>query len=204
MTESITIRNGENAVLSMQLRAYGWSQDEQGRDVYEPTDELIFFPKLLTLAPGEKRMVRVGVRGAPPEGELGYRIYLEELPETKSASPGGLRTLLRVGLPVFRQPAKVEQVGEVADLELERCQARFRVANRGNAHLRLNKVGIEAFGPNGQRLATGEMKGWYVLAGNERPYTYEFPDEVCEETRRLEVRVEAEHGSFEGAMDGPS
>jgi P pilus assembly chaperone PapD len=115
-----------------------------------------------------------------------------------------LRTLLRVGLPVFRQPAELEHSGEVIELELEQCRARFRVANRGNAHLRLNKVGIEAFGPNDQRLASGEMKGWYVLAGHERPYIYELPDEVCEETRRVEVRVESDHGSFEGATDGPS
>jgi fimbrial chaperone protein len=74
MTESIVVSNDEAVALSMQIRAYAWSQDEEGQDIYEATDELIFFPKLLVLNPGEKRMVRVGVRGAPPESEKAYRI----------------------------------------------------------------------------------------------------------------------------------
>jgi len=203
-TEVIQVRNDGDAPLSLQLRAYSWSQDEKGRDLYEPTDELIFFPKIMTLAEGEKRLVRVGVRGMPPEGEHPYRIYLEELPDPSATPTSGLRTLLRVGVPVFRAPADTEHTGEVIDLELAQCRARFRVANRGNAHLMLKKVAVRAIGPQGNELDTGELKGWYVLAGNERPYTYMLPDEICGETQRLEVQIESDHGSFKGVADAPS
>ncbi len=60
---------------------------EPGRgrlDLYEATDELVFFPKLLVLKPDESRMVRVGIEGIPPEKEKAYRIYLEELPDPES------------------------------------------------------------------------------------------------------------------------
>jgi P pilus assembly chaperone PapD len=87
-TESIQVRSDQEDPLTMQLRAYVWRQDDQGQDLYEPTDELIFFPKLLTFEPGQTRMIRVGVRGAPPEGEHSYRIYFEELPGAEEVPAG--------------------------------------------------------------------------------------------------------------------
>jgi fimbrial chaperone protein len=204
MTETIHVRNDEEKALSLQLRAYSWSQDEDGRDHYDATDELIFFPKLLTLEPGETRMVRVGVRGTPPEGEQGYRIYLEELPDATPVPTGRLRTLLRVGVPIFRQPQQLEHVGEVVDVELDGCEARFSFANRGNAHLMLKSVSVRALGESGDEVASGELRGWYVLAGRERPYSYAIPAEACAATSRFEVHIESDQGSFVGVMDDPS
>jgi fimbrial chaperone protein len=204
MTETIQVRNDEESALSLQLRAYAWSQDERGKDLYDATDELIFFPKLLTLEPGEQRMVRVGVRGLPPEGEQGYRIYLEELPDATPVPSGRLRTLLRVGVPVFRQPSQLEHVGEVVNVELDGCEASFSFANRGNAHLMLKSVAVRALDAAGDELDSGELRGWYVLAGRERPYRYAIPEEACAATSRLEVHVESDQGSFVGVVDDPS
>lgn len=203
-TESIQIHNDHEKVLTMQLRAYAWSQNEEGLDLYEPTDELIFFPKLLTLDPDQTRIVRVGLLGPPAEGEKGYRIYLEELPGTEAVPKGRLRTLLRVGVPVFRRPLQQEQAGEIVGVELSECRVRFRFANRGNTHIRLKKVELRALSGAGNEVASSEMKSWYVLAGRERPYEYTLPDDVCAETQGLEVKVESEQGSFVGVLDDAS
>jgi fimbrial chaperone protein len=203
-TESIKVRNDHLKELTMQLRAYTWSQDEEGRDVYEPTGDLVFFPKLLTLEPGQTRLVRVGVPGAPPDDEESYRIYLEELPDTREVPKGQLRTLLRVGVPVFRRPLQQQQAGDVIGVELIDCRARFRFANRGNTHIRLKKVVVRALGEAGDEIDSGELKGWYVLAGRDRFYEYTLSEDICTETQRIEVNVESEQGSFVGVTDGVS
>jgi fimbrial chaperone protein len=202
-TQSIQVRNESDVALPLQLRAYEWSQDEQGRDAYRPTTELIFFPRMLTLAPGEQRIVRIGVRGMAPEGEHTYRLYLEELPEPATAPLEGLRTVLRVGVPVFRRPSSLAFAGEVIGLDLRDCRVSFRVANRGNAHLMLQAVSVSAFDRRGRQLADAGLKGWYVLAGRERPFTHTLPEDVCRNTRRLRVNAVSDQASFEGVADAP-
>jgi fimbrial chaperone protein len=202
-TQSIQVRNESEAALPLQLRAYRWTQDAQGRDGYEPTDGLIFFPRMMTLAPGEQRLVRIGVRGMAPEGEHTYRLYLEELPDPERAPAGGLRTVLRIGVPVFRRPSSLEFSGEVTGLRLEGCGVSFRVANRGNAHLMLQSVSLSAFDRSGALLTAADLKGWYVLAGGERPFTHALHEEMCRKVRRLRVDVVSDQASFEGVADVP-
>ncbi len=202
-TQSIEVRNESGAALPLQLRAYRWTQDAHGRDSYEPTEELIFFPRMMTLAPGEQRLVRIGVRGMAPEGEHTYRLYLEELPDPATATAEGLRTVLRIGVPVFRRPASLEFSGEVAGLRLDGCDVSFRVVNRGNAHLMLQKVSLAAFDRSGAPLTTADLRGWYVLAGNERPFAHAFSEEACRKVRRLRVDVVSDQASFEGVADVP-
>jgi hypothetical protein len=57
---------------------------------------------------GGKRIVRVGIEGAPPAAEAAYRVFIEELPPAASASQGRKGTVAVVGrfaLPVFIVPA---------------------------------------------------------------------------------------------------
>jgi fimbrial chaperone protein len=202
-TESIQLRNESGKPLPLQIRAFEWRQDEQGRDRYQPTSELIVFPRMMTLEPDEQRIVRIGVRGMAPEGEHTYRIYLEELPEPESAPVEGLKTLLRIGVPVFRRPASIDVAGEVTGLHLDDCLVGFNVANRGNAHFMMQRIIVTAFDRVGRELTTAELPGWYLLARKERSFSHELPAEFCGETRRLKVQVISDHASFEEVADVP-
>jgi fimbrial chaperone protein len=202
-TQSIELRNESGAPLPLQLRAYRWTQDTRGRDLYEPTEELIFFPRMMTLAPGEQRLVRIGVRGMAPEGEHTYRLYLEELPDPATVPAEGLRTVLRIGVPVFRRPSSLEFSGDVNGLGLEGCSVSFKVSNHGNTHLMLRQVALTAFDRSGAPLTAVDLKGWYVLAGNDRPFSHALPEELCRKVRRLRVDVVSDQASFEGVADVP-
>src|SRR5512136_1744285 len=75
----LTVHNTSTEPLRFQLNAFGWAQDAAGQMQLTPTNEVIFFPRLLTLAPNEQRIVRVGTSVAPGPVERTYRIFVEEL-----------------------------------------------------------------------------------------------------------------------------
>ena len=99
----LTIQNTSTEPLRFQLNAFGWAQDAAGQMQLTPTSEVIFFPRLLTLAPNEQRIVRVGASGPPGPVERTYRIFVEELPPStqQAAPPGQVRVLARMGIPIF-------------------------------------------------------------------------------------------------------
>ena len=56
----LTLKNDSAEPLRFELSVFSWSQSPSGEMSLEPTDDIVFFPALLTIAPGESRHVRVG------------------------------------------------------------------------------------------------------------------------------------------------
>ena len=65
----VTVRNDSTDQLRFQLSVFAWDQSPSGELVLTPTDDIVFFPSLLTLGPNEERRVRVGRVTAPGEKE---------------------------------------------------------------------------------------------------------------------------------------
>ena len=63
---ALTVRNESPAPLSFRLQGLRWTQDDSGQERYGEAPDLVYFPRLLTLPPGEAAVIRVGVRH-PPE-----------------------------------------------------------------------------------------------------------------------------------------
>src|SRR4051812_48428578 len=85
----VEVSNDDTRKLSFQVRLFQWTQDAQGKDAYQENQDLIFFPPLFTVNPGDKRVIRVGLKGsAPPPGEIAYRLFIEEIPEPAVAAAG--------------------------------------------------------------------------------------------------------------------
>jgi fimbrial chaperone protein len=95
-TSILTITNKSDEALTLQLKAFTWQQDEEGKDVYSPTEDIIFFPKIFKIGKDEEKLVRLGTKIPHGNYEKTYRLFLEEVPEPQqqakgaaSASPGG-------------------------------------------------------------------------------------------------------------------
>src|SRR5438132_13311632 len=76
----LTLRNESDQPLRFQISSFTWSQDARGSVQLSPTDDIVFFPALLTLNAGEEWKVRVAATGAATDGEKADRIFFEELP----------------------------------------------------------------------------------------------------------------------------
>jgi fimbrial chaperone protein len=193
----VTIRNQDTAPLRMQAQAMTWRQDDDGKDVYAPADDLIFFPRALEIPPGESRIVRVGVRAAPVTREETYRLFLEQLPPAApEAAPVGasLRVLLRVGVPVFVAPAQAaERKASIGGPEIQAGQVRWSVANEGNVHFVADRVEMKALARDGTTLFTRQFQERYFLAGARKPLLSELPRESCAQLAAIEVTVAGEN-----------
>ena len=167
---SLVVQNNGSEPTVVQLETVSWAQQD-GKEVYEPTKDILATPPIFTVPAGGSQIVRVGMRrAAEPGRELTYRLFLQEVPQTKTDLQG-LRVVLRVGIPVFVLPAAAAspslrwQAMRMADGSL-----RVRVTNSGNAHIQLARSKLMTTG-NARALAEQDVPA-YVLAGQTRDWVY--------------------------------
>jgi len=186
----VALRNVGKEPVRLEVQATRWSQSPEGQLETAPTDELVVFPPLLTLAPGEERNLRVGATARPGAAERSYRVFLQELPPPeKPGERQQVRVLSRLGLPVFLAPERSATRADLADLQVQGGKARFALQNAGSVRLRPAEVRLTARGADGRTLFARALDAWYVLAGGERRYQVELPAESCPAVRSVAVEV---------------
>jgi fimbrial chaperone protein len=198
----LTVQNTSGEPLRFQLNAFAWAQDPTGQMLLTPTSEIIFFPRLLTLAPSEQRIVRVGtsVPGGPIERT--YRIFVEELPPAQPTAPAGqVRVLARMGIPIF-----VEARGGRSELRMippvqQPGRLVFGLRNAGTKHAIPQAIRVHGQGAGGETLWEGEQEGWYILAGEQRVYEIPFPREECIKTKAVAVEVKTGEQTLTERLD---
>ena len=133
--------------LAMQVQPVAWSQDITGQDRYDATREVVAFPPIFSIEPGETQMVRIGAQNAPGQDlEKSYRLFFTEIPAPiAEGKPSALRMRLRISIPVFDAPAS----GLDPNIEMERAWfeeglLKVRLRNTGNTHLRAQSMQVEA------------------------------------------------------------
>ena len=185
----VEVSNDDTRKLSFQVRLSAWTQDAAGKDEYRESQDLIFFPPLFTVNPGDKRVIRVGLKGGEaPAAERAYRLYIEEIPEPATAAAGPeVKVVLRFGVPVFVAPAAPRKRFEVESVEAQPGKVLLRVRNEGNQGAKFETVKVMRGG-----AAIAEATGWYILPGAAR--TFEVPVDAgrCASGDALEVVAQAE------------
>src|SRR5687767_13477794 len=56
----VSITGKTTAGRLLQVSAMRWTQDAEGRDVYDETTDLVFLPKAIDLSKSPKQLIRVG------------------------------------------------------------------------------------------------------------------------------------------------
>ena len=73
---TLQVRNAGESATSIQAQVRAWSVSEDGRDVYEPTQDFVFFPRIFELEPGAEGVVRLASRG--PVDNQGTEFFVVE------------------------------------------------------------------------------------------------------------------------------
>lgn len=196
----VTVVNEDSRPVMLRIKAMAWSQDGDGRDNYSDTNDLVFFPKRLELAPGEKRVIRVGINSPDAAAEKAYRLYVEELPPAVMTEDDStkLSVLVTFGLPIFVVPEQAD-----ADLQLEHITTadgvlHLTVNNSGGRHARLSRIVLQ----DGTVL-TDAIDGRYIFPGIRKQYSIAVPTAYCSgKTETLEIETEQGDLSASVVMPG--
>jgi P pilus assembly chaperone PapD len=160
---------------------------------------------VVSLAPGETRLVRIGLR-APNRAavERSYRVFVREIP---AVTEGGLRFAVRIGVPVFALPADLHS-GTVARTpheltwrwlpDLHGC-ASVQVFNPSARHDRV--LAAEILSVSGEVLWRSS-EPMYVLAGSKRM----LPPALCAPSLQeaSTLRLATESDTLDLPVEAPS
>lgn len=191
-SELVELRNAGADAARFQLQAHAWHEGSDGEMTLKPTRDMLFFPSLLEIPPGETKRVRVATTARPGRVERSYRLIVEEFP--RKPTPGTILVLTRLSIPVFVQPAKPKP-RPALDSRLEDGRLVVLVTNTGNAAFKLESVRVVARSTSGEVVFEQTISGWYVLAKGRRRYAIELPKATCSEIAAIDASARTDAGN---------
>lgn len=201
---SVAITNQSTQKLRLQVTGFSWKESDTGEMQLASTQDIVFFPQILELGPGETKRVRIGVTQARGPLEGSYRVFMEELPSLESVvtpKAASVTIRMKVGIPVFLSPAGVPSAkGEVRGASANGDSLSFDVANTGNVHFSIQRVHVAGKNADGKTIVAQDLDGWYVLPGGTRRFTIPLSKAHCEALRSLSVNVDAAPLKFENSF----
>jgi fimbrial chaperone protein len=193
----LAITNRGSEAVRFSVTAMAWDQSAEGEMVLSPTKDLVFFPAMFNLNPGEARNVRVGSSLKPGAVEKTYRLFIQELPplaKSQAEAASQVRVVSKMGVPVFVEGTSAQSAATVSNMSFAAPKVSFVLKNTGNAHYRPEKITIEAKDEKGKVVHSQEVKSWYLLAGRSQRYEVSLPPELCGTMRSIELALKTANG----------
>lgn len=200
----ITVRNEGKEKIGFQMQAMQWTQDDQGQDRYEETQDLVFFPKLMTVAAGEEGVIRVGTKVAVVPQEKTYRLFIEELPGAIKPQQGTgpqLNVTIRFAAPIFVRPLKPEDALELQKIDLSSGELSLVARNSGNQHQFIEGIRLKGTDRTGREVYAMTLADRYLLAGTSKRYSTTIPKEQCAQIAQLAIEVKTDKVSQSGKLE---
>lgn len=160
---SITITNRETEERVMEIQILAWRQ-EDGKDVVEPTNDVIAAPPIFTLGPLQAQTIRLAlIHRLQSEQETAFRLIVKEVPSQLVVARFGAITSLEFNLPVFVDPSlQSHREATWSIAEGNAGNLRLSLVNPTNVHMHINSLQVRL--PSGQTVTVqGER---YALAGS--------------------------------------
>jgi fimbrial chaperone protein len=196
----VTLRNGSKTALRFEITLFKWSEDEKGKMILEPSTDVTFFPKLVELAGGTSRNIRIGVNpGVARDIEQSFRIFVEELPDQSAPTANTVAIRTKVGIPVFVRPAKATRTAVIESVSIEGGKVMTRVRNTGNLHINVETIAVKGTSAASPLTFSKEGQGWYVLPGTLRIFEVPMTAAECKSTTAVNVEVFGHNTSLKGA-----
>lgn len=185
---ALTVHNTGDEATVIQLELFSWTQQD-GKDVYTPTREILATPPIFTIPANGSQVVRVGLRRKPDaQHELTYRLFLQEVPPPPKPGFQGLRVALRIGVPVFVLPTAAVQPQLQWQATHTPEGVKINVSNSGNVHVQIANIRLGS-----KSAATHQIAG-YVLPGQSRSWVL---DEKAQPGATLQLKAQTDAGEMQ-------
>ena len=188
---TLEVRNEGDEFVTVQIEKMDWTQPD-GSDTYGASTALLATPTVFELPPHGSQTLRIGIRDPEASGsERAFRLYAAEVPSNDQADGDGLHMALRIGIPIFVEPASgsprlVSELTQVADGKLA-----LRVRNSGTRFTRT--ISVELQNAAGKTVWR-DAHPTYLLAGGEHVWTFDSSSIAAPAAERLQLLVVTEDG----------
>jgi fimbrial chaperone protein len=190
----VTLRNEAKTPLRFEVTVFTWSEDEHGRMTLTPSADVTFFPRLIELAGGTSRNIRIGFKaGAPRDIEQSFRLFVEELPDQTAPAANAVAIRTKIGIPVFVRPAKPARSAVIDGVSV----AGGRVLTR--VHINVETILVSGTSAAKASTFTKDGNGWYVLPGATRVFEVPLSAAECSATSTVAVEVGGHGASLKGS-----
>lgn len=186
---ALTIVNEGTTEVALQADMNSWTQQPDGTDVIELTEDMIVSPPIIKLAPRARQVVRLARLQPPDLGrQLTYRLIVREVPEATAPRDKTIQVpiALALSMPVFITPP---HAAPVVDCTLSRTGAQAleaRCANTGTAYAQIREILVS----RGDALLARFEGGTYILPGAGRTLAIKGDQAVAPGRARMDVRYD--------------
>jgi fimbrial chaperone protein len=186
---TLRITNVANDKLTVQVQPMLWAFGGK-EETLKNTNDLIVNPPIFTIAAHQTQFVRIGLRRMERMTvEQAYRLILEEVPPAPTPGFNGLRTILRISMPIFVRPSVPAE--PILWWSLRNSPGKgttLSVQNRGTAHVQLKHISISFPGVN--RPVISHALSAYLLPGQQREWTFDDANLFNTESVSLEATTD--------------
>lgn len=144
----VTIKNTGDRNRLFNISIKKWRQQD-GKDSYENTDDLIVMPVTTEVKANSEKMIRVIVKKPIIEKiQSSYRLFIREVPsENKNISKGvSFQFLFNIIISVFTYGKNFslnEDISYDAKYDINNNKLLVTLSNNGNKHILLNKINVK-------------------------------------------------------------
>jgi fimbrial chaperone protein len=170
LTSTLRVNNASDESLMMQASVLRWTTDGE-KDVYSPVDDVLLNPPVFNVPAHATQILRLGLRKSSAGlDELSYRLIVAEVP--KPLPPGflGLRTVVRVSIPIFmKTPAATAQLSWDATRDADGGLI-ITAVNHGHAHIQIRAMDVGS-GQPAERYSKSVSD--YLLPGQKHKWKFD-------------------------------
>ena len=204
-TALLTVKNQGQEEVRMEVSVSAWNQKPNGEMVLTPTNDIVFFPELLSIPAGGSRNIRIGTSMQTGTIEKTYRLKLIEMPNLAKSKRGfEVQVLVNQSIPIFLATPDSPVTCRIEALSFTKGVLSFTVRNTGTRHFIARTIRITGFDTAGKQIFSQSNKGWYILAAGIRDYQLPISKNDYRQSRRLLVEVETAEQTFKNDFDLPS
>lgn len=188
----LQVVNREDDPVTLQAHIVSWSFDGQ-KDVYVDNDEVMLNPPIAVVAGHRAQAIRMGLRKLNDSSqERSYRLILEEVPPPPKPGFVGVRTILKISIPIFVAPkTNVAPRLNWQAVKISDTQVKLIATNQGSAHIQIKSMDV-----SGAQSVQPYMKSapTYILPNQQRQWV------IDDERARGETRMKVTGVTDAGAL----
>jgi len=196
---SIVIENTTSERAEIEISAWSAHITRNGEEQLSPeTDDIIFFPPAVNMAPGASQTLQIQYVGDPetPHSKL-YRVQIERLPIKRAGRSTGVEVKYLLNTMLHVAPASARADVEIVSISPDSKNNVFNVevVNKGNRFAEMRKLTwLLKSGENerqlGPRLLRQYLNGNLVLPESSRVFSFSLPEGFELGSGELSIEIE--------------